>query len=782
MSFNEKFIDKNIAKLCEEYDKIKGANTNIARIAPDFIDGLKPVQRRTLYIMYLKDHGKTFRKVATIDGEVIGRVHPHGPSSVYDALVGVSQWWNNTIPLIEGSGNFGTISGDPAGADRYIKARLSEYAQACFFEDWKYSVVDMTKGFDEETDEPLYLPAKYPNVLLNGCLGIGYGMASNLPPFNFKEVVDACILLMMDPNANIILIPDSPTGSDIIEGDFAHICDSGNGSYMMRCTYEIDAENNLIRITSLPYMVSANTIRERIADIKEKNGLTELVEMQDLSGKDINIQLIIRDDVNPYKFMRKLIKEVGGLEKSYPINIAVTNDYRSYDYSIKQLLLEWIKWRREQKRIVLSHKRSTLLAEQRTNDVKIFLMNKNNLNTTVDIFRTSRNRAEIEKRLIEKYIHSEIRMDSLQARALSNLRLIELSIDAYEACLKRREELLVELKSVEDSLKSENGVDKLIIAELRDGVKRFGVPRRSNVIPYKISVSSEVSGVCILQLSSDGLITRRIATNVDEEPVPLDSNGFAVKVDNDSSFILIGDDGYHSFIRVKDIPVDTEVPVNRYSKQKLSGNIIAMLPVDIDSNRCCILISKKGILKKLRIADIGPSKKPCVNLSDGDKLVRGIVTEMKSSKDILVYTKDGMGQRFDPNLIRVTSPLAKGGNGFKLNMNDEIIGCYSINPDENQYLLYVTTKGKMRLNAIQYLPLRDSKHDAMVMLISLNDRDKLLSIIGCNKLDKLQVFFDDSSDEIIDISKLEESTMSSDPKKVTSKNAVTTNIVKVKLV
>ena len=169
-------------------------------------------------------------------------------------------------------------------------------------------------------------------------------------------------------------------------------------------------------------------------------------------------------------------------------------------------------------------------------------------------------------------------------------------------------------------------------------------------------------------------------------------------------------------------------------------------------------------------------------LPDGDKIVRGIIAESKTSKDILVYTKDGMGQRFDPNLIRITSPLAKGGNGFKLKGDDEIIGCYSINPAENSYLLYTTTKGKMRLNEIQYLPIRDSKHDSMVMLITLNDRDKLVSIIGCNKLDKAQVFYDDGTDEIIDISKLEVSTMSSDPKKVTSKNAVSNNIVKVKLV
>lgn len=781
MDITEKFIEKNIASLCEEYDKIKGANTNLARIAPDFVDGLKPVQRRALYIMYLKDQGKTYRKLATISGDTFGRVHPHTPTAVDDALVNIAQPWHNSIPLVDGDGNWGSVSGDPAGASRYIKARLSEYAQACFFEDWKESVVDMVMGYDEETKEPLYLPAKYPNALLNGCLGIGYGMASNIPPFNFKEVVDATITLMMDPNATIVLIPDSPTGADIIEGDFAKISDMGNGTYSMRCKYTIDAETNTITITNLPYQITVNSIREKIADIKEKNGLPELITMNDLSGEFVNLQLVIRDDVNPYKFMRKLIKEVAGLEKSYPVNITVTNDYESFDYSIKKLLLEWIRYRREQKRVVVTHKRTTLMAEQRANDVKIFLMNEHHLEDTIELFKTSRNKTEIEKRLIEKYKDSSIMMDSLQAKTISALRMYELSIDSYEACLKRSDELIKELNEVEDILNSDNGIDQLIIAELRDGIKRFGSPRKSNVVPYKISISSNVDGSCILQLSSDGNIIRKIATNVYEEPIPTDNNGFAVRVDNDASFILINEAGYYSFIRAKDLPIDSEVPVSRYCKQKLDGNIIAMLPWDMDSDMCCTLISKMGILKRMKISDMGPSKKPCIVLDKDDALVRGIVTAMRSTKDILVYTKEGMGQRFDPNLIRITSPSAKGGNGFKLKGDDEIVGCYAINPEENQYILYVTMKGKMRLNLIDYLPLRDSKHDAMVMLISINDRDRLLSVVGCNKLDKLQVFFDDGTNEIVEIEHLEEGTMSSEPKKVTTKNAVSTNIVKVKL-
>ena len=784
MKFDEKFIDKMIGPLCKDYDRIHGANINVQRIAPDLIDGLKPVQRRAIYIMYLKDGGRTFRKLATISGEVFGRAHPHSPVAIDDAIVAMEQPWHNSIPLITGEGNFGDIGGSPAGASRYIKAKLSEYAIACFFEDWKESVVDMILAYDEETKIPEYLPAKYPNVLLNGCLGIGFGVSCNMFPCNFREVVEATIQLMQRPDSNIILVPDSPTGASIVMTDFASICNRGAGTYTQRCTYEIDDANNIITITSVPMLVTVNSIRERIADIKEQGGLPELIAMNDLTRINVELQLIIREDVNPYKFMRKLIKDVAGLERSYPVAITITNNYSSVDYSVKQLLLDWIKWRREQKRVSISNRRTTLIAEQRANDVKLFIMDKKNLDDTVNIFRTSRNRTEIEERLIQRYRNTEIRMDSLQARTLSSMRMVELSIESYEACLKRREELNKAMAEVENILNTSNGIDTVIIAELKDGIKRFGTPRKSNVVQAKISIANEVEGSCILQLSSDGTILRKPCTNIEEDPIPTDCNGFAIYVNNDESFIIVDEFGYHSFVKVNELPVDAEVPLNRYMKKALDGKIVAMLPVDMENSKCCTLISRKGIVKRIRISDIGPSKKPCISLDNDDTIVRGIVLPENSRKEILVYTEEGFGQRLLSASIKITSPMAKGGNGFKLTKDDQICGCYVIDPIDSQYLLYTTLKGKMRLNRLEFLPVRNSKHDQMVNLIQLNDRDKLVSVRGCNKLDKATVYYVDGTNETIEINRLEESTMSSKPKKIVSKDMSTSssNVIKVNII
>lgn len=778
-SFNETFIDKNIAELSKEYTLVHAANVNLARIAPSIIDGLKLSARRLLYIMYLKDRGKNYRKVAAISGDTVARVHMHGQVPVEATLVNLAQPWNNIAPLIDGYGNYGSVSGDQAGASRYILARLSEYAYACFFEDWKESAVDMVLAADNETMEPLYLPAKYPNVLINGVLGIGVGMSSNIPPYCFKEVVDTTIKLMKNPNANFMLVPDSPTGCDIVASNFKKICETGIGTYRMRCKYEIDSEKNIITITAVPYQVTVNSIRNKIAAIKENNGLAELIDMQDHSGREAKLQLFIRPDVNPYKFMRKLISNIGGLEMSYPVNITVIDDYKAYDWSIRRLLLEWIHYRREQKRVVINHNRTTLLAEQRTNDAKIFILDGENLNDTIKIFRNGNNRAEIEKTLIERYRDTAIHMDSLQAKILSEMRMHELSRDSHKKYLERKDEIIKELAEVNKILDEPDGIDNVIIAELKDGVKRFGTDRRSNVVPVEISVKTEIEGQCILQVSSDANVTRRIATNVEEEPVPLDPNGFAVKVDNDSAFVAIDETGRFAFIRVNEIPVGNEVPLNRYIKSTL-GKIVALVPYDIESDTYCTLISERGLIKKFKINEMRPSKKPCIDLRGNDKLVKGIVSRKNTERDILIFTENGYGQRLDPNQIRITSYQSKGINGFKLVKGDKIVGSYLIDPSNN-YLLYVTSKGKGRLNLTKYLPVRETKFDQMVKLISLPDRDYLHAVIGCDKNDKIQVFFQDGKSEVINVNKLQEGTMSSPAIKIVKAQMISNRITKVKM-
>ena len=783
MEFSEKFIDRNIADLSKQYDVVFAQNINLSRMLLDLIDGLKVVQRRAIYTMYQKNQGKDFRKVAAISGAVFGTVHPHSPTSIEGAIVNMAQTWRNLLPLIDGKGNFGSIDGSPAGASRYIQAALSDYARDLYFSEWNDAVVDMDLAYDEETMMPLYLPAKYPQILISGCKGIGHmGTSCNLPTFNFREVAEAAIKLLMNPNSNVVLIPDSPTGADIVQTDFAAICNAGRGSYMQRCTYKIDDDANSITITTIPDGSTVNDIRSKIADMKEAGKFGELIGMNDYSGEKVNLELLIRSDVNPYKFIKKLISDVAGLQVTYPITATVVYNYHAYDWSIKDVLLEWLKWRREQKRLVIGNRRANLTAEQRINDIKLFIMNEKNLEETVKIFRTSHNRAEIEERLIKRYRDTAIRLDSLQARTLSNMRMIELTLDAYAEYKKRAEELIKQLEELEQILNMENGIDKIIIAELREGIKKWGTPRRSNVVPVKIKTSNDVEGYCILQLSSDGTILRKPATNADEEPIPTDNNGFACIVDNESSFVIVGDDGSHSFIRVKDLPVDKECILNRFCKKNITGKIVAMLPVDIDSDIEALFVSKKGQVKRIRINDLGPMKKPMMALTNGDKIVRGILLRKHDSRELLVYTKGGLGQRMDVALVKTTGIQSAGTSKFKLGSEDEIVDFYVIDPEQNQYLLYTTSNGKMRLNNIQYLPLRKGRADDFIQLIIMARGERLVSITGCNGKDKIVVFFDDETSETIDVESMKESTMAAPAKKMVNKDMTKFSVVKTKLI
>lgn len=641
----------------------------------------------------------------------------------------------------------------------------------------------MMLSADERSTEPITLPAKYPNILINGNKGLGMGDSAMIMSYNLTEVFNVTIKLMKNPNTSFVLIPDSPTGCDIVEGNFAKITETGVGYVKMRCKYEIDSVNNIITVTAVPYRVNAKEVIYKIAEIKKQKGLPELLAINDYSNDSngLKIEFHIRHDVNPQKFMIRLIESVPGLEQGYPVNVTVVDDFSEYDYSLRQLLLEWIQYRREQKRITVVHKRTRLVAEQRANDVKIFLLTKDNLNKTVELFRSAKNKKDIEEKLLETYRNSEIRMDSLQAKVLSEMSMHELTIESYEKCIKKRELLLEELKEIENILNTSTGIDDLIIGELKDGIKRFGSPRKSNVVPRKISINTEVNGYCILQLNSNGMIIRKSASNIDDEPIPTDVNGFAAKVDNDSSFVVVDNKGQYSFISVRELPVDQEVPLMRYIKGKLD-DIIALLPYDYDDKRCCTLISKFGIIKKFKIADMKTSKKPCIELSENDYIVKGIVTkDVMTHKDFLVFTSQAYGQRFDPNDIRLTSYASKGMNGFHLNNDDYITGAYSIDGN-NEFLIYVTSKGKVRKNRANFLPVRNSKKDDMVRLISLNERDSLLFVGGCNQNDKIQFIYNDGSDEIIDVKRINESTMSSLPEKIIKKNMVSSSVIKVRII
>ena len=341
--YNKNVREENISDMCTEFMKIFGANINILRHTPFLIDGLKPGARRLLYTMwniYRARHDGNYKKVETIVSNTLA-LHPHGPSSVYDVLVKLGQSWNNLVCPIEPHGNCGSVTGAAAAAGRYLEARLSFFAYKCFFEDFDEDTCNMQKSYNGEILEPEFLPAKYPNVIINNSFGIGYGVMASIPTFNFKEVCDLTIKLIKNPNLkDVYLIPDIPTGCHVIDdGNFQKACETGKGKFRMRGEVVIDG--NTITIKSTPTKTNSDKIKEEILKLVDSGKIPGLDSIEDKSGGDdgnvVDLKLIFKKEID-VKAVEHILYTNTPLQRSEHISFSVVDDYRFENMNMLSLI------------------------------------------------------------------------------------------------------------------------------------------------------------------------------------------------------------------------------------------------------------------------------------------------------------------------------------------------------------------------------------------------------------------------------------------------------------
>ena len=379
----------DVALACEEWSKVFGANKNIFRTTPSMIDSLKPVQLRILYCLYMSDnHGMKNRKSAAVTGEVMGKYHPHGDASIYESIVKMCQPWKNHITLLDGHGNFGSIAGDSAAAMRYTEVKMSKFAMDCFFSDFERTNIPTRETYTGDSTEPIYLPSKYPVILFNPSFsGIGFGLASNIPPFNPKEVMDATITLIRDKKAKIRLIPDSPTGCDIIDtGYFDQINKTGKGKIMMQATYDIDYQANIVTFTSVPLQVGTKNVIASIVKMKKEGKLDEIVDVTDRTANSkVDFSLILKKDVNPDKFVEKLFKKKCGLREGFSCEIQVIDDFAPRLLGVKKILLEWIDYRRDCIHSIYNNYLMKYQTDYHMNLILMKIFNKDNIENTIKI-------------------------------------------------------------------------------------------------------------------------------------------------------------------------------------------------------------------------------------------------------------------------------------------------------------------------------------------------------------------------------------------------------------
>ena len=677
--------------------------------------------------------------------------HPHSVDSNEEIIANEGQDWNNNVLTVVPQGNFGSIRGDRPASGRYIEAKMSEYLIDCFFDDfYKYSI-PMKESYDGERIEPEFLPAKYPHALFNPQLsGIGYGLASNIISFNVAEVLRATIKLIKDPHAKIMLVPDIPTGAEIVDtGLFKEINKTGVGKITMRASAEINHNKNIINITSLPLQMSSMQIIKKIIEKKKKNEFQEIIDILDYTklGKT-DIRIILKNDANPDKVLKKLYEKGTGLKDTFPVCIKLIDDYREFDYGIKSFLKEWIEYRRDVVRSMFSNNLIQTMEKQHMNEVLLFVFNEDNAEKTLKICKKSSSRKETIEKLQSKY-----GITSLQASTIADMRLYNFNKDSYQRYKEEKKILKDEVDKIMTILDNENLIDEFIIDQLESGIKKYGQPRRSKIVKEdsELDIEQIPDTEHLIAITENGIIKK---INLDKfntiGVVGKKSDNFSIiRINNREDILIIDSTGEGIRIPVSSLPDmdinDTGVELSRYFK--CSGKIISMLKLqDIDmlddKFLTIILVTKYGFCKRIKIKEFKgiTGSRNSITLNDGDEVVSALFAMEDDSSDIIIYTNKGYGIRIPINDIKIYGKAAKGSRQIQLKENEFVINSNVIDP-LRKTLFYITSAGRMKITQEKYFP-RMKKTDEPLQLITLENNETLLYILSVShKKDTARVYF-----------------------------------------
>lgn len=761
-----KMYQKNIADACEEYTKIFGANKNLYRIMCSMQDGLKPVQRRFLYTLY-KGKGRTqFIKMSKAASDTIAMFHPHGNVAVEDVGAGMASPISNNIATVEGQGNFGSYKAAEASASRYIECRLSKYAHKCFFEDFESSNVDMKLSYTGDDWEPETLPARYPHALFNPQLsGIGYAFASNIMSYNITEVLESTIKLIKNPKEKIYIVPDSPTGADIIDdGQFEQICQTGVGTVTLRGTIEVDEINNTITITSIPLQTTIDGIIRKIVELKEKRMFDEILRIDDYTKNKTGVKTIIYLDksANPYKTIDKLYSKNTGLKKTYPVGMKMIDDYKDYDYGVKSFLLAWIEYRRDTVRSSYNTRLVRAMEQQNMNDALILITQGDNYKNTLNLAVKSENRAEFAKALMKEY-----KIDSQKAETVSQMRVHSFTKESARGYLQKREELINEINMLEKILDDDEEIDKVIIDQLKEGIKMFGFPRKSKIV--KDTDEDNIKDTDhILIISKDGYVKK---LNHDSKVLGQVGAGneqyMRININNKEDLLVFDSTGMVSKIPVSAIP-DMEVKDNGVLLERffpVHGKIVSALiaPTEVELKKkgkdlFVVFLTKQGFVKKTLLTEFSHinGSMAAIKLPNTDELVATEFAFDNTVKDMVIFTDRGNGIRRDINEFSVMKANARGVRQITMSDDESCVGFDKINPGK-KYMFYITSAGRAKITDIKYFPTMKRK-DEVLSLINLENKERLVGIHSVSKDDSVMIYKKNSNPDVIDVKDMPVST------------------------
>ena len=730
----EKLIQVDIEKEMRESFLQYSMAVLVSRALPDVRDGMKPVHRRIIYTMNEADNtsSKPYRKCAYTVGEVLGKYHPHGDASVYDALVRLAQDFSMRYPLIDGHGNFGSVDGDPPAAYRYTEARMAKIASE-LLKDIKKDTIDWGKNYDDKLDEPTVLPVKFPNLLVNGSVGIAVGMATNIPPHNLNEVCDAIVARMDNPECGIEEIlqyikgPDFPTGGIIMGySGIRSAYYTGRGKITLRGKAEIVEEGNHSRIivTEIPYMVNKSKLLETTGQLmRDKRGMRIVYELK----RDVNAQVVLN---KLYSFTQ--LQDTVGV-----IMIALVNG-EPKQLTLLEILDNYIAF---QKQIITRRTAFDLKkARERAHILQGFLLAIDNIDEVISILRSSKSVQEGKERLMERFkeddlakllqramgenykdVHfeHEIGLSEEQADAIVQMRLGQLTGLERDKVISELAEIMEKINDFLDILSSDERVKEIIKEEITAIKEKYGDERRTAIEPVSGEVDIEdliPEEECVLTYTNIGYIKRQPVdvynlqkrggkgvSGMKQREEDFVEDMFISSTHDNILFIT----NYGNMYKLKCY----EVPEG--SKQSRGTNIVNLLQLDegeriaammktsdFAENKYFICVTKYGKIKRTPLYDFRNVRKNglrAITLADGDEIAAAHLTEGDSS--IIVATHLGMAIHFSEDKIRSMGRLAAGVRAIKLREDDYIVGAAKVYSDDMR-ILTVTDKGYGRLSAL----------------------------------------------------------------------------------
>lgn len=714
----------------------------VGRALPDVRDGLKPVHRRCLFAMYDmgNDYNKPYKKSARVVGDVIGKYHPHGDTAVYDTLVRMAQDFSLRYPLVDGQGNFGSIDGDSPAAMRYTEIRMYQLAHE-LLADIEKETVEMGPNYDDSLKEPLVLPAKFPNLLVNGSSGIAVGMATNIPPHNLAEVIDGIVAVIRNPELTfeellgLVPGPDFPTAGFIYgrEG-IVSAYGTGRGIVQMRARALVEThkktERQSIIITEIPYQVNKARLVEKIAELvreKKLEGISDLRDESDREGMRIVIEL--KKDENPQIILNHLYKQTQMQSSFGIIMLAIVNN-RPKVLTLRETINYFIDHRREivTRRTIFDLKK----AEARAHILEGLKIALDWLDSVIELIRGSKNPAEAKEGLMsglfsdEEWLkklglelpanHAEyakpVRLSDIQAQAILDMRLHRLTGMERDKIIDEYLEILRYIARLKEILASETEILNIIIGELLELREKFGDKRRTEIIDQTAEISLEdtiVEEDMVVTISHTGYIKRNAVTlyraqrrgGKGKTGMKTKEEDFVEQLFIASSkdyLMFFTDAGKVFWLKVYEIPEAGRATRGKaiVNLLNLSANekITAILPVkEFARDKFIMMATRNGVAKKTPLLEYSHPRVGgiiAVNLDEGDKLISVAVTDGR--QDVLLASKNGKSIRFKESDVRTVGRVSRGVRGMTLEDDDVVIGMEILNEDFTDSTLFTVTE------------------------------------------------------------------------------------------